>query len=514
MVTEPIDVDTSKSASPMGRMRMLWRVTSFRLTVIFISVFFIFSVMLVAGSLFTVTGVLHREARNIINDELALMQRAERRGGLQALARTVEARSRAPGASLYLLFDGTGQVFAGNVRRLPGALLNRTGWINEPFEYRLLEGFARRRPRQEGPPGATSAPRPDRVAIAKVVTLDRGLRLLIGRDFGQPERFRRIILFALIASTASLAIIAFGAWLFLGRKALGRIEKVSAASERIVGGDLSQRLPISGADDEFDRLAQSLNAMLARIESLDGGIKAMADSVAHDLKTPLTRLRNRAERELANADSASTADRQNALSEIVAEADHTIRIFNALLMISRVEAGSQAATLEPVDACAVLADIAELYDVVAEEAGVRIEFADDLAEAGPLMVRGNRELLGQALSNLVENALKYARPGPPPGDRPQDEQMVTNPTVISLFCERGSRHCSLVVADNGPGIPAHEYARVVQRFVRLDQSRSKPGSGLGLALVNAVAKLCGGSLELHDNEPGLRAAIRLPLTNS
>ncbi|MEO0637656.1 MAG: HAMP domain-containing sensor histidine kinase, partial [Pseudomonadota bacterium] len=292
-------------------------------------------------------------------------------------------------------------------------------------------------------------------------------------------------------------------------RALRRIERVSAASERIVGGDLSQRLPISGVDDEFDRLAQSLNGMLARIEQLDGGIKAMADSVAHDLKTPLTRLRNRAERLLARTDDHNREERDTALSEIVAEADHTIRIFNALLMISRVEAGSHAATLEPVDACAVLADIAELYEAVVEEAGVKIEFESRLEPDTKAIVNANRELLGQALSNLLENALKYAAEGV--AGASEDERIVTNGTAISLFCEVRDEHCVLVVADNGPGIPVHERDRVVQRFVRLDESRSKSGSGLGLALVNAVAGLCGGSLELRDNNPGLRAEIHLPL---
>ncbi|MEM1364214.1 MAG: HAMP domain-containing sensor histidine kinase [Pseudomonadota bacterium] len=473
------------------------------------AVFFLFSVLLVSVSLFTVTTALHREARNVINEELALLTRAERRGGLIAVRRVVDARSRAPGASLYLLFDGTGQVFAGNVRRLPGELLNRTGWINEAFEYRLLDGLERRRPPRRN--GIIIGPRGphDRVAIARVVNLDQGIRLLVGRDFGQAQRFRSIIFVVLTVSTISLALIALIAWFFLGRRALGRIEKVSAASDRIVGGDLSQRLPISGTDDEFDRLAQSLNTMLARIEKLDGGIKAMADSVAHDLKTPLTRLRNRAELLLVSSDEQSPQERATKLGEMVAEADHTIRIFNALLMISRVEAGSQAATLERVDACAVLSDIAELYEAVADEAGVKLNFSMAEHSDQQFMVTANRELLGQALSNLVENALKYAV-----RTTSEDERMVTNPTVISLFCERRGGHCVLVVADDGPGIPAQDRDRVLQRFVRLDDSRSKAGSGLGLALVNAVAKLSGGVLQLCDNEPGLRAEMKLPVAGT
>ncbi|MEO0636995.1 MAG: hypothetical protein AAFY73_10135, partial [Pseudomonadota bacterium] len=215
MAASPSHSISPEKLSFAQRLRMLWRVTSFRLTLIFMGVFLLFSILLISVSVFTVTSALHRDARSIITEELRLLQRAERRSGLRGLRRVVDSRSRAPGASLYLLFDGTGQVFAGNVRRLPGRILNRTGWINQPFEYRLLDGLERRRPRPAGPLPALLPPAGDRVAIARIVNLDQGVRLLVGRDFGQPERFRRIIFLVLTLITVSLAMIALLSWFFL-----------------------------------------------------------------------------------------------------------------------------------------------------------------------------------------------------------------------------------------------------------------------------------------------------------
>jgi signal transduction histidine kinase len=314
--------------------------------------------------------------------------------------------------------------------------------------------------------------------------------VLVGRDLGEQQRFAQIIQRALILTVGLMVVLGLVSWLFVSRRVLKRIDSVSETSRRIVEGDLSGRLEVTGTGDEFDRLAESLNAMLSRIERLMVGLKEVSDNIAHDLKTPLTRLRNRAERALAQ--SAGEPGYREALQAAIEEADQLIRTFDALLMIARAEAGSAATAFAPVDAAQVAQDVVELYEPLAEEAGVRLE----LQESGPAIVTASRELLSQALVNLVDNAIKYA------GTRPDAR-------VIVAARPEGDR-VALEVADNGPGIPEGERERVTQRFVRLEESRSRPGAGLGLSLVSAVAHLHSGTLELGDNEPGLRAVLRLP----
>jgi signal transduction histidine kinase len=243
-------------------------------------------------------------------------------------------------------------------------------------------------------------------------------------------------------------------------------------------------------------LSLSLNAMLGRIERLNEGLRQVSDNIAHDLKTPLTRLRNRAEAALSADGSAA---KQEALEQMIADSDQLIRTFNALLMISRVEAGSSTAQMSDVDLSGLARDASELYEPVAEEAGIRL-----VAQIAPgITISGNRELLAQSLSNLIDNALKYA------ADAPGSE------ITVSLARSTGGQ-VRLAVTDNGPGIPANRREDVVKRFVRLDESRSKPGTGLGLSLVHAVAALHGGQLLLDDakpeaeHNPGLAAVMALP----
>jgi signal transduction histidine kinase len=256
---------------------------------------------------------------------------------------------------------------------------------------------------------------------------------------------------------------------------------MSGASQRIMAGDLSQRLPTSGSGDEFDRLSESLNTMLGRIEKLDEGLKQVSDNIAHDLKTPLTRLRNKAEAALAGPGQA--ADYRAALEETIGESDQLIRTFNALLMISRVEAGQAPAEMSMIDISGIAHDSAELYEPVAEDCGLSLvtEIAPDIA------IRGNRELVGQALGNLIDNAVKYAEGSSEP--------------EIRVTLSRREDDVVLSVADNGPGVPDDKRDDVVKRFVRLDESRSKPGTGLGLALVGAVMEMHGGRLELDASHP-------------
>src|SRR5690606_22828741 len=270
-----------------------------------------------------------------------------------------------------------------------------------------------------------------------------------------------------------------------------RIDTVSEASRRIMAGDLSERLPVSGTGDEFDRLSQNLNVMLARIARLNDGLKQVSDNIAHDLKTPLTRLRNRAEAALAG--DPKDADYREALEATIRESDQLIRTFNAILMISRLEAGQSSEQTTTVDLQQTVADVVELYEPVAEEMGVTIE-ASIASEAS---ITANRELVAQALSNIVDNAIKYSAGS---GEAPR----------VQVSLGREGDGYIIEVADNGPGIPDEDRDRATERFVRLERSRSQPGSGLGLSLAKAVMTFHGGRLELLPGDPGLTVVMTFP----
>jgi signal transduction histidine kinase len=319
--------------------------------------------------------------------------------------------------------------------------------------------------------------------------------VLVGRDLGEPERFRVVVQRALIFALSIMAVGGLLIWYFIGRRALKRIDSISDAGKRIMGGDLSGRLPVTGAGDEFDRLSENLNTMLTRIAGLNEGLRQVSDNIAHDLKTPLTRLRNRAEAALAGNPEAEGY--REALEATIAESDRLIKTFNAILMISRLEAGYSAEQLVKVDLAAATRDVVELYEPAAEELGVKLEASVD----GSFMVDGNRELIGQALSNVVDNAIKYSAGADEP--------------IVRVSVERMDGEISLKVADNGPGIPDQtDRDRATERFVRLEQSRSQPGSGLGLSLAKAVMKFHGGRLELLPGEPGLTVAMTFPEAKS
>lgn len=466
----------------MGRFRAMLGTTAVRLSALYLALFAICAVVLVFYVTAISEGLLRSQTETAIHSELREISRIYQVRGMAGLVRAIERRSRQPGANLYIIAAPQGQIIAGNVASLQPGVLDEEGWTSIPFVYQRY-GDA-----EEG----EEAHR----AMARIVALPNGMRLLVGRDVGEPEKFRGLVRHALAMALAIMFVGALAIWFFVGRRALRRIDHMSDASRKILAGDLSQRLPEGGSGDEFDRMSRSLNTLLGRIERLNEGLRQVSDNIAHDLKTPLTRMRNRAEAALASAEDAEGY--RQALEETIAESDQLIRTFNALLMISRVEAGSSVAEMGQVDLSGLAADTAELYEPVAEEAGVAL-----VQEVAPgIMVKGNRELLAQALANMIDNAVKYAGDG-------ADSRI-----VVRLEKEGG--RALLSVSDNGPGIPEDRRDDVVKRFVRLDESRSKPGTGLGLSLVQAVADLHGGALELTDADPGdaerpgLRATLDLP----
>jgi signal transduction histidine kinase len=317
---------------------------------------------------------------------------------------------------------------------------------------------------------------------------------LVGRDISDIDRVRMVVAKAMLLGVALLIVLALGSWFFVSRRVLKRIDSISGAGRQIMAGDLSGRLEVTGSGDEFDRLAESLNAMLDRMEHLMYGLKDVSDNIAHDLKTPLTRLRTRVEATLAGP--GNTNAYRAALEATIEESDQLIRTFNALLMIARIEAGSPDGAMGPIDLAPILADVAEFYEPVAEEAEVYLA----LSLEDPLPIAGNRELISQAIGNLVDNAIKYVRSGAMPPAAPR----------VAIAARREGDWIVVTVADNGPGIAAEDRERVLQRFVRLEKSRTMPGSGLGLSLVDAVTRLHHGVISLGDANPGLVVNLKFP----
>ncbi|MET3790742.1 sensor histidine kinase [Aquamicrobium terrae] len=476
----------------------IMKTTAARLSALYLLLFALCATLLVFYMTSLSVRMLTTQTQETINDEVLSLARAYQRGGLPTMVRVVEQRSRQPGANLYLLADANGQILTGNVQSLEPGVLEIEGWTTRPFYYRRYgESEAERQRAENGETenGQTEAQRAElrrHDALAMVLRLPNQMILLVGRDLGEPQRFRDVVSRSLMLALGMMGLGGIVIWFFVGRAALKRIDGISAASRRIMGGDLSGRLPTTGAGDEFDRLSENLNAMLARIDTLNEGLKQVSDNIAHDLKTPLTRIRNRAEATLAG--KHKTADYREALDATIAESDQLIKTFNAILMISRLEAGYSAESMSSVDLAEAVRDVVELYEPLAEDSGVALE-----AEAAQsVTISGNRELIGQALSNIVDNAIKYSADA-------------TEEPRVRVRLQREGAEIRLSVTDNGHGIPdEQDRARATERFVRLEKSRSQPGSGLGLSLAKAVMKFHGGRLDLLPADPGLSVVMVFP----
>lgn len=468
----------------MSRFAQVWRTSTVRLTATFIAIFVVFAILLMGFIGWQSSVQIQRQQTDDIDREIRLFQRIEATQGIRALAFALNRLSSQPGPGVYYLGDAAGQYLLGNMSDVPPEVLIDPGVYS--FDYD--------RPDPLGEDGAGMPERPKRsgVAVVRSIELGNGMRLVAGRDVVERRGYSAIILQSFLVGVVGIILFSVVAGGVTARRVLKRIDTIRDTSTKIMSGNLSERVPITKRNDEFDGLARNLNAMLDRIEQLLQGLKEVTDNVAHDLKTPLTRLRNQAEGALR--DTASPQTKEKALETVIAESDKLIQTFNALLMIARVEAGAPSGALSEIDVSSIVSDVAELYTPVAEDEG--IEILTDIAEG--VTLRANRELIGQAMVNLLENAMKYAKP----------EDGAAGRISVSLKREGGS--VVIVVADNGPGIAEADRGRVLERFVRLEKSRSEPGSGLGLALVNAVARLHGGSFRIEDNGPGVRAVLDMP----
>jgi len=455
----------------------LLRTTAFQLTLVYLLIFIVFAFSLLGYFALNTRRLITEQITTTVDTEITGLREQYNQGGIRRLVIVVDLRSRRPGSSLYLVTTATGEGLAGNVGSLEPGVLDHPGWLET--NYRRLEA----------PEGN------DHRALVQVVQLPGGFRLLVGRDLEERERLFGIIANAGQWSLALVIVLGLAGGFFVSRRVLNRVEAMTDKAQIIMAGDLAGRLPVAGTGDELDRLAEHLNAMLERIEALMRGLKEVSDNIAHDLKTPLTRLRNRCEQALRG--SADVADYRAALEATIAESDELIRTFNALLMIARAESGQARDNMTEFDAAEIARDVGELYEPLADEKGITLTV--DAPGAAP--VRGNRELVSQALANLIDNAIKYAGP---------NGQVNGAPAEIVIKAGNDGERIALSVADRGPGIAEADRGRVVERFVRLEQSRSEPGSGLGLSLAAAVARLHGGELKLEDNRPGLRSTIALP----
>jgi hypothetical protein len=469
-----------KGAERMAALGKLIRTTAFKLTLVYLTVFALFAAFLLAYFAWNTRRLITEQITETVDAEVLGLSEQYRLGGIRRIAFAIDGRTRRPGSSLYLLTTAAGEDVAGNVnvRSLAIGTLDNPGWAETVY---------RRVDEQDAS---------EHHALVRVDQLPGGFYLLVGRDLEDRERLFDVVLAAGRWSVAIVVVLGLAGGFFVARRVLTRIDAMTETAGTIMQGDLHERLPVAGTGDELDRLAVNLNAMLERIEALMHGLKEVSDNIAHDLKTPLTRLHNRCEEALRTA--ADESQYRAALESTLEESEALIRTFNALLMIARAESGQARDDMISFDAAEVARGIGDLYEPLADDKGLTLK----VETASAAWVRGNRELISQALSNLVDNAIKYGASGGAGADG--------KPAEIVLKVAGRDDRIVLSVADSGPGIAPSDRGRVLERFVRLEQSRSEPGSGLGLSLAAAIARLHGGELTLEDNHPGLIGAILLP----
>ncbi|MEM1286857.1 MAG: HAMP domain-containing sensor histidine kinase [Pseudomonadota bacterium] len=452
----------------------LFRTTAFKLATGYLVVFGVFAAALIGYIVFETSSIIVRETSNRLTQDARRLGQHYQQGGMNALFAAMQDSANRPGNRLYALIAPDGQELVNNIGILPEGIELERGLVRFRYTQNNFDGLSR-----------------ESRAIVRVIPIEGGFQALIGIDIGQTDVIRNAIRRAALISLITLIVLGVLGWLYIDRRVLKRLEGISATTGRIMDGQLSERIAIMGTGDEFDRLGEQLNVMLERLERSMDRLKEVSDNIAHDLRTPLTRMRNQMEDALRQPPEAE-ADRL-ALENSLSEADRLMATFQALLTIGRVEAGGTRHTLNTVEIGSVLTDVLELYEPVAEDKGVTLSFAPPSL---PVYATINRELVGLAVANLIDNALKYG---------------AAEGGTIQLAATSHDAGVSIAVIDDGPGIPEHDRERVRQRFVRLDKSRTAEGSGLGLALVDAVAVFHNGELVLSDAEPGLKAQLILPV---
>jgi signal transduction histidine kinase len=447
----------------------LLRSSSVRLALGYAALFVASSLLLVGLLWWRTAGYLDREVAAIIRSDTRAIEDDMHYQGQRAAAETINERlgEVSDGSAVYLLADSSLNPIAGNLQTWPPEVKPKLGWYRVPLV------------------------RNDRIHVMQIqeAALPGGLHLLVGRDIQDRAEVRALIIDALGWAAGGAFVLAIVGGVLVRRAVLRRVEVINSTAAAIVHGDLSQRLPTRDTTDEFDQLAQTINLMLQQIEDLIGGIRNTSNAVAHDLRTPLAELRTRLEEMIRLR--FSRQDMIEGIHAAVADVDRVIGIFNALLRLVEIDSGVRRSEFRQIDLADIATEVAELYAPLIEDkkAAFNVNVRDGLA------VNGDPHLLAQAVGNLVDNAVKYT---PCHG-------------AVSLRIERcNDKEIDIVVADSGPGIADTEKPRVTQRFYRCGAGRETSGSGLGLSLVEAVARLHDGSLQFGDNHPGLIASLKLP----
>jgi signal transduction histidine kinase len=445
---------------------------AFRITLLYVLFFAVSATALVAFTYWHAERALDAQTDQTIEAEVTGLREQYQRMGVLGLSDVITGRVAQHGSGLYLLRSPNGSVLAGNLADLPTDAKLIGNFVEFDYQHHL------------------QGQELTRTARGQAFFLSGGFLLLVARDVSERRLMRSIFTTTLPWSVGLMLFFGLAGGALLSRNMLRRLDSINRTSAEIMAGDFSRRVPLTQSHDEFDALAENLNRMLERTERLMKGMREVVDSVAHDLRTPLNRLRNRLEDTQRRLDPESPY--LDDIDAAIAETDRLIATFNALLLIAEADSGMTRGTMSAVELSAVVTDVADLYEPLAEEKTIALE----VAPSGVLTVEGNRSLIGQALANLIDNAIKYT----PAGGR------------ITVSAAESPKSIDLIVADNGPGIPVEERTRVLERFVRLEKSRNSPGTGLGLSLVAAVARMHGATLSLGDNTPGLKAVISFPRT--
>ncbi len=454
------------------RLTNLLRSSTFWLALVYMALFGV-SVLILLGFIYWSTaGYMARQADATIEAEIAGLAERYRTDGLAGMTSQIVARiSRKPGgSSIYLLADQFHNPVVGNLNRWPKVPKTEEGWLN----FRLESS--------ESEPGSVHRAR------ARPFRLEGGFHLLVGRDLHELEAAQAHVINALVWGLAITVGLMLLGGAMMSRSIVRRIDAINRTSREIMSGDLSRRIPTDNSGDDFDVLTNNLNAMLDQIEALMEEVRRVSDNIAHDLRTPLTRLRNSLE--LLRTEQLNPKNLQIQTDQAIAEADGLLSTFNALLRIARIESGKSSVGFSEIKLADLVRDVVELYEPLAEEKGQHLSESIESAA----VVNGDRDLVFQAFANLLDNAIKYT---PATGN-------------IDVRLEVANARARVTISDSGPGIPSEAYKKVFRRFYRLEESRSIPGNGLGLSLVAAVARLHDAEVKLADNHPGLRVRFNFP----
>ena len=448
--------------------KKLLRSSAFRLALLYMALVGISAVLLLSFIYYSTASYMLRQADETIEAEIGGLAERYRLTGLAGLNALIQERlGRQPsGSSIYLLADQRRTPLVGNLTRWPQVEPDEEGWLDfELGSYKTGEPHWAR---------------------AKRFRLRGDFYLLVGRDMHELQVIRATIIRTMGWGLGLTVLLALLGGVLVSRSRIRRIGLLHDAIGEVMAGDLSRRIPEDSTDDDIGELTAKLNQMLDELEKLVEGVRRVSDNIAHDLRTPLARLRNRLE--ILREEQSSEKARGD-VERAIADADGLLSTFKALMRIARIESGQHRAAVATVDVSGLVGDVVELYQPLIEEAGKRLTVHRKPA----LSVRGDRDLLFQALANLVDNSLKYTASG----------------GHIEISLAESNGRARLAVADDGSGIPSVEREKVLQRFYRLDTSRSTPGAGLGLSLVAAVAELHHAELLFEDNQPGLRVLLTL-----